>query len=129
MPKNENMTKKQKHIAKSEKTPRGFLVANFEDRNGIKCSVQQSSAIGDTDDAFDRPGSSCLWLGVDDVEPMVMASQAREFGIKTAETTGWVPYPIPEDVLLHSRMHLSKEQVVNLINTLQHWVQTGKLPK
>ena len=27
--------------------------------------VQQSSVIRDYDDAFDRPGSSCLWIGED----------------------------------------------------------------
>lgn len=125
----DNKVTKKKHITKSKPNCRGFLTGEFEDRNGIKCSIQQSSAIGDTDDAFDRPGSSMLWLGVDDVEPMVMASQAHKVGVPTTQQTGWVPYPIPEDVLLHSRMHLSKEQVVNLINTLQHWVDTGKLPK
>ena len=45
------------------RTDRGFEVIDFVDRNQQKCSLQQSSAIGDYDDAFDRPGSSAVWLG------------------------------------------------------------------
>lgn len=119
---------KKKQIAKTEKTARGFMLGQFKDHNGISCSIQQSSAVGDTEDAWDRPGSSMLWLGVNDVKPEIMASQAREFGIYTEQRTGWIPYPIPEGVLFHDRMHLSRDQVQKLINTLQHWVDTGNLP-
>ena len=44
-------------------TSRGFQCITFVDANGELCSIQQSSAIGDTPDAADRPGSSMLWLG------------------------------------------------------------------
>ncbi len=69
-----------------------------------------------------------LWLGIEDVNPRIMASQAKEFGIQTKELVGWIPYPIPEGVLFNDRMHLSRKQVIDLINTLQHWVDTGELP-
>lgn len=44
-------------------TERGFEVADAMDSNGKEWSLQQSSAIGDYDDSFDRPGSSYVWLG------------------------------------------------------------------
>jgi len=43
-----------------EFTSRGF--EKILDKEG-KMLVQQSSAVGDYDDAFDRPGSSYLWVG------------------------------------------------------------------
>jgi hypothetical protein len=45
---------------------RGFEFIEFLDRNGIGCSLQQSSAVGDYDFSFDKPGSSFVWLGVDE---------------------------------------------------------------
>ena len=109
-------------------TNRGFMLNEFTDRNGIKCSIQQSSAIGDEEDAMERPGSSVLWLGVDDAQPVIMAVDAQKVGIETHKNYGWIPYPIPKEVLLHTRMHLSRQQVISLINSLQHWVDTGELP-
>lgn len=44
-------------------TLRGFQICEFQDSYGRPCTLQQSSAIGDYDDAFDRPGSSFVWLG------------------------------------------------------------------
>lgn len=38
---------------KLEQTQRGFIRANFTDRNGVACSIQKSS-IGTED---------CIWLG------------------------------------------------------------------
>ena len=55
----------------------------------------------------------------------MLASKAGEFGIETQETTGWVSYPIPEDVLLTTRMHLDRKQVEGLIEVLQRWLQKG----
>lgn len=39
-----------------------------------------------------------------------------------------MPYPIPEAVSLHTRMHLSRDQVRDLLPALQHFVDTGELP-
>jgi len=74
---------------KIEKTERGFELINFQDHNDASCSLQQSSAVGDYGDAFERPGSSFVWLGA----------------------------PI--------RMHLSREQVAELVQHLQQWLVTG----
>ncbi|EES51170.1 hypothetical protein NE172_01985 [Clostridium botulinum] len=43
------------------------------------------------------------------------------------EGTGWVAYPIPEDVLLSTRMHLTRGQVKELIPILQKFVDTGEI--
>jgi hypothetical protein len=48
---------------KTEFTRRNFGIVEFDDANGRPCSLQQSSAIGDYDDALDHPGASFVWLG------------------------------------------------------------------
>jgi len=103
---------------RSDKTLRGFALGEFVDLYGIKCSIQKSSLA--TDDA--------IWFGVSDPEPRVMASQAVSLGVETAERTGWVPYQIPREVLLSTRMHLNREQVSELLPVLQHFADTGELP-
>lgn len=98
-------------------TNRGFPYAEFTDRYGKKYSIQKSSL------AFE----DCIWLGLDDPEPMVMASRAAEVGLDTEETTGWVPYPIPSCVSIKTRMHLSIENVKQLLPLLQRFVETGEI--
>src|SRR5687768_254006 len=90
---------------------RGFLVGEFKDRYNSICSIQKSSLA--TED--------CIWFGVDDPNPQIMASQAKSFGIETNETNGWVSYPIPKEVLLSTRMHLTRKQVQDLLPILQHF--------
>lgn len=107
---------KNKPLGKPDKTSRGFGILKFKDLYGCECNIQQSSLA--TEDA--------IWLGCGDAQPKIMASQAERFGVKTQETTGWIPYPIPKEVLLSTRMHLNREQVESLIEHLQNWLQTGK---
>lgn len=92
-------------------TNRGFRVVEFHDRYDAKCSIQQSSLA--TEEA--------IWFGVDNPEPKIMASKTPQGG------TGWVPYPISDDVLINTRMHLTREQVKALLPILQHFVATGSL--
>ena len=78
-------------LGELETTGRGFEIVKLIDAYGIECSVQQSSAC---EDAYDRPGSSYLWVGVDDPEPKVMRSQASEVGLKVpagVEVSRWMP--------------------------------------
>lgn len=98
-------------------TNRGFFLGQFEDDYGQKCSIQMSSIAT----------RRCIWLGIDDADPKIMASDARKVGIKTSETTGWIPYPIPEGVLLHTRMHLSREDVKRILPLLTKFAETGEL--
>ena len=98
-------------------TERGFAYNEFTDRYGAKCSIQKSSLA--TEDA--------IWFGINDPDPQIMASQAKQFGVKTNETTGWVPYPIPEEVSINTRMHLTQKQVKKLLPILQKFVETGEI--
>lgn len=104
---------------KQVKTKRGFSHISFLDSYGVKCSIQKSSNIS----------VDSIWIGVDNAEPKLLASDARKFGIKTRQEFGWVSYPIPEDVLLTTRMHLTREQVAELLPILQKFVETGGIDK
>ena len=78
---------------KIEPTPRGFMRADFSDRYGAKCSIQESSLA--TEDA--------LWLGCNE------GSHHRG--------------------QCSARMHLTREMAATLIPLLQHFVDTGYLPR
>lgn len=104
----------------------GFPAVKFRDYYDAPCGAEASSTIGDYLDSLSRPGSSCLWLGVDDPAPQIMAKDAAKLGIQTEKTTGWIPYPIPPEVLITTKMHLSREQVRGLIVRLQQWLDTGE---
>lgn len=101
----------------SSKTARGFDLIEFSDLYGAKCSIQKSSLA--TDDA--------IWIGVNDATPQIMASQAAAHGVHTDAVSGWVDYPIPENVLLTTRMHLNREQVAAMLPILQRFVETGEI--
>lgn len=105
-------------------TNRGFLRGEFKDANGHSCSIQESSAC-----CVDENEGSYLWLGNNDPMPEVLASQAHKYGVKTTETTGWVPYPIPDEVSIKTRMHLSQRQVQELLPLLKYFAKHGRLPK
>lgn len=96
---------------KFKKTARGFAFYEFIDTYGAKCSLQKSSSA--TEDK--------IWLGVDDADPKIMASQTPQGG------TGWVPFAIPKNVLLTTRMHLNRRQVKQLLPILQLFVETGEI--
>lgn len=98
-------------------TARGFSTVEFVDRYGDACIIQKSSLA--TEDA--------IWFGIQDACPQIMASDALAAGVDTDETTGWVPYPMPKNVLLTTRMHLTREMVADLLPILQNFVATGEL--
>ena len=88
-----------------KKTQRGFSKIEFKDRYGVSCSLQKSS-LADED---------CIWLGVDQIKPEILHEGK------------WIPYPIPTDVFLSSRMHLTQEQVKDLLPYLLHFAEKGEL--
>ncbi len=98
-------------------TDRGFELIRFKDEYGSLCSLQKSSLA--TADA--------VWLGVNDADPKIMVSEAAKFGIRTEETVGWIPYPIPVGISLTTRMHLTQAQVAELLPHLQKFVDTGEI--
>ena len=96
---------------KETTTNRGFKLIEFDDLYETRCNIQESSLATD----------KAIWFGVESAEPKIMASKTKEGG------TGWVDYPIPEDVKLTTRMHLTREQVNNLLPILQKFVDTGEI--
>lgn len=78
-------------------TERGFELIEFKDRNGEPCSLQQSSATDLESDA----GAAFVWLGCERNASPHMGHQ------------------------LSPRMHLHREQVIELVTHLQAWLETG----
>ena len=87
---------------------RGFLAGKFTDSYGNSCSIQKSSLA--TDD--------CIWLGIDKPGLTVFENKDMGFYIKTE---------LPENWVVDSRMHLSREQVAELLPALLRFVETGEL--
>lgn len=103
---------------KIETTQRGFDYAEFKDSYGVKCSLQKSSSA-----MVDR-----IWFGIDDVNPIIMAVDAIGLGLSTGgEKTGWVPFKIPDEVQLSARMHLSQDDLFELMPALTEFLDTGDL--
>jgi len=95
-------------------TNRGFGIGTFTDLYGVECSLQQSSLAS----------QPAIWLGVNDPNPRIMASDASMHGIHTDQKVGWVPYPMPDEVLCNTRMHLSRDMVKDLAVELLNWLHT-----
>jgi hypothetical protein len=93
------------------KTHRGFALYEFKDSYDVPCSLQKSSSAE----------ADKIWLGVDESNPRIMASKTPQGG------TGWVPYPISEDVMMNTRMHLTIDQVKELLPILKKFVKTGEI--
>lgn len=82
---------------KVESTTRDFEVISFRDHNGEECSLQQSSITDLQNDA----GATAVWLGCD-------KNAAPHMGHE-----------------MSPRMHLNREQVIELVTHLQAWLETG----
>lgn len=104
---------------KRETTNRGFYRFTFTDRYQKECSIQESSLATE----------ACIWLGINDANPQIMASQSGRFGVSTEETCGWIPYPVPDDVSFDTRMHLTRKQAKHLGEMLIRFAETGELSK
>lgn len=104
-------------LGKTKKTARGFKFISFKDIYDTDCSLQESSLATE----------GAIWLGVSEANPMVLASEASKFGIKTKAKNGWVPFPLPPEVHLSVRMHLNREKVAQLIQSLKEWMRDGEL--
>lgn len=89
---------------KKTTTERGFALIEFEDRNGVKCNIQESSIA--TED--------CIWIGTQDADPKILN-----------EGKGWERVEFPANTLFNTRMHLTIAQVEKIIPILQHFVETG----
>lgn len=100
------------------RTQRGFPFLEFTPRTWHRCYLQKSSwAEG-----------SAIVLGVKKPKSRVLARNAAAVGITTAETTGWVPYPIPKQVYVDGPVFLSREDLKRLMPALQYFLATGEVP-
>jgi hypothetical protein len=106
---------------KIKRNGRNFETGKFIDRYGYECSIQKSSLA--TED--------CIWLGIDDAKPQIRSSDAIRMGLRQRtfdeNDNGWVKFEIPKEVLLSTRMHLTRKQVKELLPLLQKFVETGEL--
>lgn len=90
-------------------TGRGFALVEFIDRYGDACTLQKSSLAGE----------DAIWLGA--------SGNVRAMG-----PNGWEDVDLRDrlgtrEVIVSSRMHLTREQVAELIPLLQHFVDTGEV--
>lgn len=90
---------------KKSTTQRGFGLYTFKDRSDIKCSLQDSSLATEP----------AILFGVDDPNPQILIPGE-----------GWKDYPIPEEVILSTRMQLTQEQVKALLPILKYFAETGE---
>lgn len=101
-----------------KKTERGFAIFEFEDSYEEKCSLQKSSLAT----------KDCIWLGLD--EPKI-----KEFYPEPRDTDeSWFDVDLSKlnhrpqnEIHTFSRMHLTREQVAELLPYLQKFVETGEL--
>lgn len=91
---------------KVSKTNRGFDIVNFTDHYGVECSLQQSSLA--TEEA--------VWLGCNDADPKIMV-----------HGLGWYPIQLPNGYTANTRMHLTRDQVAELLPHLNKFVETGEI--
>jgi hypothetical protein len=93
---------------KIQTNERGFQYAEFLDSYGQKCSVQKSSAAT----------KDCIWIGIDSPKLTVFENDSKGKYIITE---------MPKNFDVHSRMHLTVDQVRLLLPILQHFADTGEL--
>lgn len=92
--------------AQFDKTERGFARMDFTDRYGVKCSIQKSSLA--TEDA--------IWFGCNESDPKVLVPNE-----------GWQPVQMPKEYIANTRMHLTQEQVTELLPYLQYFAEHGEI--
>ena len=95
---------------KKERTHRNFNIYNFKDRNNTECSLQKSSVATE----------NCIWLG------------ANNIGLKHfTKDRGWeninLINTIEEHYVANNRMHLTQDQVKELLPILKKFVKTGEI--
>lgn len=96
---------------RKSRTPRGFDVVTFKDRNNVECSIQISSVATE----------ECIWFGCDDADPKIFVPFTDKPWRKLEKP------PEAEEWIFNTRMHLNREQVAKLIPLLQKFVDTGSI--
>lgn len=118
--KSKKKNKKKLHtFGKVEKTDSGFEIISFKDYYDKECSIQQSSLATE----------SCIWLGMNETKPIILCKDAQKIGMikDVANPVGWMDYPVPKEVFIPTRMHLTKKQVKALVTHLQAWLKNDSI--
>jgi hypothetical protein len=92
-------------------TYKKFPALLFKDFYGEQCDIQKSALASE----------DAIWFGRAYAEPKIPANKIIQGG------TGWVKYPVPEDVHINTRMHLTRSQVEELLPILENFVKTGEV--
>jgi hypothetical protein len=91
-----------------KKTNRNFDIASFKDVYDEECSLQKSSAASD----------DYIWLGI---------SKPKLTVFKDKNRGQYLNCEMPDNFMVNSRMHLSRDQVAELLPYLQKFVETGDI--
>ena len=108
-----------------KRTERGFALAEFTDRYGNECSIQDSSLATE----------ACIWLGIAEPKVQMMARDAARLGLAyplaperdPGRLNGWVDFPLPDEVSILARMHLTQAQAKALLPLLRRFIKTGSI--
>ena len=102
------------------KTNRGFERQDFYDDYGLECSIQESSAV-----------VPHIWLGVNHAPVKVMRKDLSGISISMpspeCNEREWCTINLPVDALVESRMHLNREQALDLSKKLAYFSEHGFL--
>ncbi len=107
-------------------TARGFAHLAFEDSHNVKCSIQNSSLAEE----------DAIWFGVVDANPKILKDGVWEPVVIKNERGGRdvLGNPIPitgfgKDILIATRMHLTRTYVKKLVKEMNRWLNKGILKK
>jgi len=100
---------------KEDTTERGFSYVKFKDEYGNDCSLQKSSSAM----------QDCVWLGCDKlgVKEFVAFRQPSAW----RDMTELDEFSYEKHYVGNNRMHLTREQVKELLPHLQKFVETGEI--
>jgi hypothetical protein len=91
-----------------ETTQRGFSIGKFKDRYGNQCSIQKSSLAEE----------DAIWFGIDKPKLTIFENASKGKYIVTE---------MPANFDVDSRMHLTQDQVKELLPILTKFAETGEL--
>jgi len=92
----------------SRKTNRGFGIIEFTDSKNISCSIQKSSSAME----------EAIWFGTDDDELVIFEDE---------DMGKYITTKLPKTFMVNNRMHLTQEQVKELLPILKRFADTGDI--
>lgn len=102
---------------KKQKTSRGFSFYEFVDINGESCNIQKSSAAE----------NDYIWLGCKNIDLKVFVPYGKPEAWRNISEHQINQAFGSTNMIANNRMHLSREQVAELLPILQKFVETGDI--